>query len=78
LVNLKFVLVATPITFMKHKYELLSDGPIRSESLNKNYKVSNVSPDRHVSTFILTESMSVLMNLKLCFEIFSVSLNFLK
>jgi hypothetical protein len=41
----------------------------------RNCKVNNVLPDRYVSTFILVERIFVLMNLKLYFGMFSLSLN---
>jgi hypothetical protein len=66
--------VVTPIKSMKHKYELLLNSRKMSESV-EIVEVNNVLPDRCVSTFILVESISVLMNLKLYFGIFSLSLN---
>jgi hypothetical protein len=68
--------VVTPIKSMKHKYELLLNDRKMSEC--RNCKVDNVLRDRYISTFILVESISVLMNLKLYFGMFSLSWNLFK
>jgi hypothetical protein len=66
--------VMTPIKSMKHKYELLLN--CRNKMCEcRNYKVNNVLPNRYVSTFILVENISMLMNLQLYFGMFSLSLN---